>query len=98
MASEDTEIISYPLDHSSIAPYLFMYHPHSLLSFIITLLGPLERADLQHWTLCSCLPPQLRKERDPVSETLCYLLSSIPDDGQSPKTSNSEYYTPSAEP
>jgi hypothetical protein len=36
-------------------------------------------------------PPRLRTETDPVSETLCSLVSRIPDDGQSPKPSNSEY-------
>jgi hypothetical protein len=30
--------------------------------------------------------PHLRTETDPVSETLCFLVSRIPDDGQSPKT------------
>jgi hypothetical protein len=28
----------------------------------------------------------LRTETDPVSETFCFLVSRIPDDGQSPKT------------
>jgi hypothetical protein len=33
-------------------------------------------------------PPNsdLRTETNPVSETLCYLVFRIPDDGQSPKT------------
>jgi hypothetical protein len=39
-------------------------------------LGPLERANLNH----------LRMKTDPVSETLCLLVSIIPDDGQSPIT------------
>jgi hypothetical protein len=30
--------------------------------------------------------PHLRMETDPVSETLCFLVSKIPDGGQSPKT------------
>jgi hypothetical protein len=30
--------------------------------------------------------PHLRTETDPLSETLCFLVSRIPDDGQSPKT------------
>jgi hypothetical protein len=34
-----------------------------------------------------------RTETDPVSKTLCFLLSRIPDDGQSP----TEYYTLSLE-
>jgi hypothetical protein len=42
-----------------------------------TLLGPLERANLK----------RLRRETYPVSETLFFfLVSRIPDDGQSPKT------------
>jgi hypothetical protein len=31
-------------------------------------------------------PPHLRTETDPISETLCFLVSRILDDGQSPKT------------
>jgi hypothetical protein len=31
-------------------------------------------------------PPHLRTETDPVSKTLCFLVSEIQDDGQSPKT------------
>jgi hypothetical protein len=31
-------------------------------------------------------PSHLRTETDPVSETLYFLVSRIPDDGQSPKT------------
>jgi hypothetical protein len=35
--------------------------------------------------------PHVRTETDPVSETLCFLVYRIPDDGQSPKkSSNSE--------
>jgi hypothetical protein len=33
-----------------------------------------------------CLPPHLRTETDPVSETLRSLVSRIPDDGRSQKT------------
>jgi hypothetical protein len=33
-----------------------------------------------------------------VSETSCFLFPTIPDDGKSPKNSNSECYTPSSEP
>jgi hypothetical protein len=54
-----------------------------------TLLGPVERANLNHWNQqSSCLPLlHLRTETDPVSETLCPLVFfRIPDDGQSPKT------------
>jgi hypothetical protein len=60
-----------------------------------TMLGPLERADLNHWTSPVFLrdpneqvtPPRyLRTETDPASETLCFLVSRIPDDEQSPKT------------
>jgi hypothetical protein len=36
--------------------------------------------------LSRCLPPHLRKETDPVSETSCFLVPRIPDDGKSPKT------------
>jgi hypothetical protein len=61
-----------------------------------TLLGPLERASLSHWMLALpvrlsriCVShPHLRKETDPVSETLCFLVSRMPDDRQSPKPSN----------
>jgi hypothetical protein len=31
-------------------------------------------------------------ETDPVSETFCFLVSRIPDDGQRQKTSNSEVF------
>jgi hypothetical protein len=41
-----------------------------------SLLGPLERVGV--------FPPHLRAETDPISETLCSLVSRIPDDGQSP--------------
>jgi hypothetical protein len=45
-----------------------------------------------------CLPlPYLRMETDPVSETLCFLVSRIPDKWQRTKPSNSEYYTQSSE-
>jgi hypothetical protein len=38
-------------------------------------------------------------ETDPVSETSCFLVSRIPEDGPSPKTPrNFEYYSPSSEP
>jgi hypothetical protein len=36
-----------------------------------TLLGPLERSNLNHWT-------------DPISNTFCFLVFRISDDGQSP--------------
>jgi hypothetical protein len=45
-----------------------------------------------------CLPPHLRTEKGPFSETLCFLVSRILDDGQIRKASNSECYTPSSEP
>jgi hypothetical protein len=32
-------------------------------------------------------PPHLRKETDPLSETLCSVVSRIPDDGKSPNKS-----------
>jgi hypothetical protein len=58
-----------------------------------TLLGPLERANLKQSLALSkgpnrvgVFPPHLRTETDPVSETLCFLVSRRPDDEQSPKT------------
>jgi hypothetical protein len=54
-----------------------------------TLLGPLERANLNH-------SPHLRKETDPVSETLCSLEYRTVDKVQKP--SNPECHTPSSEP
>jgi hypothetical protein len=42
-----------------------------------TQLGPLEELTL--------VTGQLRTERDPVSQTLCFLVFRIPDDGQSPE-------------
>jgi hypothetical protein len=41
-----------------------------------TQLGPIERANFNH----------LRTETNPVSETLCFLVSRIAGDGQSPRT------------
>jgi hypothetical protein len=52
-----------------------------------TLLGSLERVNLNHWP-----------ETDPVSETLCFLVFGIPDDGQVQKPSDSQCYTPSSAP
>jgi hypothetical protein len=49
-----------------------------------TQLGPLERANLL--SLGQCLPHHLRTETDPVTETLCFVVSRILDDGKSPKT------------
>jgi hypothetical protein len=42
-----------------------------------TLFGPLERANLNHW----CLLSHLRKETDPVSEMICFLVFRITDAG-----------------
>jgi hypothetical protein len=57
-----------------------------------TQLGPLERANLL----------ENRKhdvsETDAVSETSCFLFSTIPDDEEVQKLSNSVFYTPSSEP
>jgi hypothetical protein len=50
-----------------------------------TQLGPLERANLNHWT-----------ERDPVSETSCSLEYQTMERVQNP--SNSVFYGPSSEP
>jgi hypothetical protein len=52
-----------------------------------TQLSPLERDNLNNWT-----------KTDPASETSRFLVSRIPDDGKSPKPSNSVCYTPSSEP
>jgi hypothetical protein len=43
-------------------------------------------------------PLHLRMETDPVSETSCFLFSSIPDDEKVQKPSNSLCYIPSSEP
>jgi hypothetical protein len=62
-------------------------------------LGPLQRASLNHWKLALSAglnrvgvspPSHLRTETDPVSETLCFLLSRIPGNGQNPKPNISE--------
>jgi hypothetical protein len=45
-----------------------------------TLLGPLERANLNHWA-----SHHLRMEIDPVSKMFCFLVFRIADDGQSPE-------------
>jgi hypothetical protein len=41
---------------------------------------------LGFWTLSICFRPQVRTEIDPVSETVCFVVISIPDDGKSPET------------
>jgi hypothetical protein len=43
------------------------------------------------------LPLLLRVETHPVSETLPFPVSRIPDDGQSPRTHNSERFMPTLE-
>jgi hypothetical protein len=43
-------------------------------------------------------PTHLRTEADPVSGTLCFLISRIADDGKSQNNSNSVCYAPSSEP
>jgi hypothetical protein len=74
-----------------------------------TQLGSLERANLislekpwqinYNYLIAWDQAPHLRTETNPVSETLCFLVSRIPDDVKSPKKpSNSEWYTPSSEP
>jgi hypothetical protein len=52
-----------------------------------TLLGPLERglAPSMGSSRVRVFLPHLRVETDPVSETLCFIVSRIQDDGQSPK-------------
>jgi hypothetical protein len=59
-----------------------------------------DRASFSYWRLAlrRCLLPHLRTETDPVSETSCFLVSEILDDGKVQKPSNSECYTPSSEP
>jgi hypothetical protein len=44
--------------------------------------GPLKRANLNHWS-----SEDLKTDTNPVSETLYFIFSRIPDDGQSPETS-----------
>jgi hypothetical protein len=67
-----------------------------------TQLGPLERANLNHWWLRAqmsrCLLPHLhlRTDTDPVSETSCSLEYRTMEKVQKP--SNSVRYTPSSEP
>jgi hypothetical protein len=61
-----------------------------------TLLDPLENAILKAQLLRLVLAtepnrvgvslPDLRTDTDPVSETLCFLVFRIPDDGQGPKS------------
>jgi hypothetical protein len=45
-----------------------------------TQVGPLERANLNRSRT------RLRTHTDPVSETLCFVVSRMPDEGQCPKT------------
>jgi hypothetical protein len=48
-----------------------------------TLLGLLERANLNHWTIpFTNHSPHLRTEIDPVSEKVSFQVFRIPDDGQ----------------
>jgi hypothetical protein len=54
-----------------------------------TLLSPLETANLKAFSkgpnrIGVSPTPHLRTETDPVSETVCFLVSRIPNDGQSP--------------
>jgi hypothetical protein len=44
-----------------------------------TQLGPSDRANLNHWT------PHLKTETDPASETSCFLVPRISDDGKKSK-------------
>jgi hypothetical protein len=67
-----------------------------------TLWGPLQRANLKHWTFLKdpselvSPTPHLRTETDPVSETLCSLKYRMPD--KVPKPSNPKWNTPPSEP
>jgi hypothetical protein len=58
--------------------------------------GSLERGNLNHWSRDPAqeISPSLdmKTERDPVSETLCFLVFRIPDDDTVPKPSNSGWY------
>jgi hypothetical protein len=54
----------------------FVYRP--------VFMGPSEGTNLSHWT--SDPLSHLGTETDPVSEMLYFLVSTIPADGQSPKT------------
>jgi hypothetical protein len=59
----------------------------------------IEVSSFQGIQLSRCFPsPHLRTERDPVSETSCFLVSRIQEDGKVQKPNNSECYTPSSEP
>jgi hypothetical protein len=58
-------------------------------------LGPSGRANLNHWNEVSSFEgtqqnrspsSHMRTETDPVSETLCFLVFIIPDDGQIPQS------------
>jgi hypothetical protein len=61
-----------------------------------TLLGPLERANLNHWTIgslflrdpteCAYSSLHLRTETDPVSKMLSFLVFTILNNGQSPES------------
>jgi hypothetical protein len=53
-----------------------------------TQLGPLERANLNHWRTSVRFTTAIIAHliETPVSETLRFLVSRIPDDEQSPKT------------
>jgi hypothetical protein len=68
-----------------------MFHPQ-VKGESPTLMGPLEGADLNHWTQQNrCLSPHLMMETDPVSETLCSVVwFRMPVDGHSPKTQKSQ--------
>jgi hypothetical protein len=47
--------------------------------------GILENTTFRKLEYVSSFPPHLKTETDPVSETLCFLFSRIPDDGQESK-------------
>jgi hypothetical protein len=51
-----------------------------------TQLGPLRLALSKGPNWVGVFSSHLRTETDPVFETLCFLVSRIPDDGKSPKT------------
>jgi hypothetical protein len=64
-----------------------------------TLLGSLQRSKLNHWSRAGVSHPLAKVWKEIQCLKHCvYLGFRILDDGQSPKPSNSECYTPSSEP
>jgi hypothetical protein len=57
-------------------------HVSSIFRIIVNIEPACSSETLAKLLNCSL---HLRMERDPVSETLCFLVFRIPDDGQSPE-------------